>query len=161
MKIAFSKFFHSAASLAKRAALFIPKLIAAHPIITVAVVVAALVIGSGLYLYFGKGAGFGLPSPAGGPPVDADTSPDDTARETEPETDWSEIRILTILIEDDKVFVNDKEFKDAEELKQFLEDIYDDGKIVRLDDAQSILATRDWVVEVLNGLSISYTQAAA
>lgn len=93
--------------------------------------------------------------------MDADASPEDTAEETEPETDWSEVRILTVSIEDDKVFVNDREFKDAEELKEFLEDIYDDGKIVRLDDARSILATRDWVVEVLNGLSISYTQAAA
>lgn len=154
MKTIFSKLFGSAAGLVKSVVAFPVKFIVAHPI--AALVIGLLIVG-GIAggIYFGSGGGEpGLPSPAISTPVDTEISSEDP----EPEIGWTEVRQLTIVIEDDRVFVNDVEFEGAEELRAFLNEIYDDEKIVRLNDTQSILATRDWVIEVLNDLNISYTQ---
>lgn len=154
MKTIFSKLFGSAAGLLKSFIAFPVKFIVTHPIATL--VIGLLIVG-GIAggIYFGIGGGkFGIPSPVISTPVDAETPSEDP----EPEIDWTEVRQLTILIEDDRVFVNDIEFEGAGELRALFNEIYDDEKIVRLNDTQSILATRDWVIEVLNGLNISYTQ---
>lgn len=156
MKTGFSKFFGSMAKLVKSALAWIP----AHPVAALIIGGIIVVAGIGVGIYLGTGGGgLGFPSSATGAPVDTEISSEDP--EPEPEIDWDEVQQLTISIKDDRVFVNDVEFEGAEELRAFLDEIYDDGKIVQLDDAQSILATRDWVIEVLNDLNISYTQRAA
>lgn len=154
MKAGFSKFF----SLVARPIKFVAGWIPAHPIAALAIVGVLVAVGILGGIYFGNGGGeIGLPfsTSTTGAPVDTQIPSES------PDPDWDEVQQLTISIKDDRVFVNDVEFEGAEELRAFLDEIYDDGKIVQLDDAQSILATRDWVIEVLNDLNISYTQRAA
>lgn len=62
--------------------------------------------------------------------------------------------IICVTIREDKVFVNDVECKNADELNAYIQQIYSDQKVFKLYDERSILATYEWVESVFLDLGI-------
>ena len=60
----------------------------------------------------------------------------------------------TVTIREDQVFVGDKQIKNAEELKAYIEEINTDQAEFRLKDENSILDTYEWVTKVFEELKI-------
>lgn len=77
---------------------------------------------------------------------------------TETTTEAGNVNEVTIKIKEDKVWVNEKEIADKETLKAYLEEINNDDKKYTLEQENAILATYNWVVEVLDDLKIEYTE---
>ncbi len=73
-------------------------------------------------------------------------------QETEQE---GNVNVITIRVAGEQVSVNGREYKTPEELRSYLEEVYEDDKMVELVDDQSILAVYEWVQEVLEELEIS------
>ncbi len=62
-----------------------------------------------------------------------------------------------ITIKENQVFVGNKEFDNAEQLKEYIEEINHDEKEFQLNDENSILETYEWVLEVFESLKITLT----
>lgn len=61
---------------------------------------------------------------------------------------------VIILISEDSVTIEGVSIQDPDELKQVIERLYSDGVSFELEEKNSILATREWVVEVFDDLKI-------
>lgn len=120
------------------------------------VVAACIFLGSQFGLDFG-GSGLGLGG-NGGTALEQESIAAEESRaqdSAEKETNQGTVaNVITIRVVKDQVFVNDGEYADAEALRAYLEEAYDDEKIVELVDEQSILATYEWVQGVLDELEI-------
>ena len=77
---------------------------------------------------------------------------------TEATTEVGNSNEVTIKIQEDKVWVNDKQISDKDELKSYIEEINNDDKKYTLEQENAILATYNWVVGVLDELKIEYTE---
>lgn len=91
------------------------------------------------------------------PSISLDESDDDLSQSTDAgqtAPDTANSNEIIVRIEDRQVFVNGKECKDAEELKNYIEEISDDEKIFKLEEEHAILATYEWVTEVFHELGI-------
>lgn len=62
---------------------------------------------------------------------------------------------VTVLIEENKVFVEGQAVEDAAALKTYLERIHNDSRTYTLTEKNAILATHEWVLAVFNELKIS------
>ncbi len=62
---------------------------------------------------------------------------------------------ITVKITEDKVFVEDKEILNAEELKKYIEEINNDKRTYKLVEENSIKATHDWVIKTFEELKLS------
>lgn len=63
-------------------------------------------------------------------------------------------KVITVTIQNDKVFVGGKEFASAEALKEYIEEINSDEREFKLKDENSILATYEWVTEVFESMKV-------
>ena len=68
--------------------------------------------------------------------------------------------VVVVTIKGEQVFVGDKEFADASELKAYIEEINTDDREFKLQDENSILATYEWVVDVFEELKIQLVPVA-
>ncbi len=68
---------------------------------------------------------------------------------------------ITVTIHEDEVYVEDRQISDAEELREYLEEINTDGREYRLNDEDSILETYEWVHEVFEELNITLVEEAS
>ncbi|HOO78771.1 MAG TPA: hypothetical protein PLQ04_00140 [Lachnospiraceae bacterium] len=128
-------------------------------VIALIVLVVMILLGSKFDLgLFGSGTAFGDQAKE----QEAETEP--TKEEVEEETQDStkgeaaetdDAGCVVIRIEEDKVYVDDVEMANAEELKQHIEDINTDDMTFELVENQSILATHEWVVGVFDELQIT------
>ena len=133
------------------------------------IVVVLAVIAVILWLIFGKGIGFGNGDGNGEGTVTEESSSesaeaeerslpqeDEAANEDTDESDNEKILPdkITVIIQEDKVFVEDKQFEDADTLKEYIEEINSDSRVFYLEDKDSILATREWVEGVFEELQI-------
>lgn len=124
------------------------------------VAAVCIFLGSQFGLDFG-GDGLGLGG-NGGTVLEQESTDAKESQEqdsTEKETlQGAAANVITIRVVKDQVFVNDGEYADAEALRAYLEEAYDDEKIVELVDEQSILATYEWVQGVLDELEIAVVE---
>lgn len=134
-------------------------------IILIALIVLAIWFFSTHGFGFGNGNGNGIISSNSedGDGTQENASSDTEAvtteeSKTEATTEAGDINEITIKIKEDKVWVNDKEIADKDALKSYLEEINDDNKKYTLEQEDAILATYNWVVEVLDELKIEYTE---
>lgn len=123
------------------------------------VVAACIFLGSQFGLDFGgSGLGLGGNGGTGGTALEQESTAAEESRaqdSAEKETNQGTVaNVITIRVVKDQVFVNDGEYADAEALRAYLEEAYDDEKIVELIDEQSILAAYEWVQGVLDELEI-------
>ncbi len=122
------------------------------------VVAVCIFLGSQFGFHFGGG------SSGNGTTEGTMLEQESTAQSQEKDTSEQETNleavanVLTIRVVKDQVFVNDVEYADADALRAYLEDVYDDEKIVELVDEQSILATYEWVQGVLDELEIAVVE---
>ncbi len=65
---------------------------------------------------------------------------------------------ITVKIVEDKVYVENEEFADAESLKAYIEEINTDSREYYLEDENSILDTYEWVKGVFEELKIPLNQ---
>ncbi len=105
---------------------------------------------------FGNGLGFGN----GERIQNSDASETQTVTEENEERSTGDLsaslpQLVTVTIREDKVYVEDKEISDAEELKEYIESINTDDREYRLVDENSIRATYEWVNAVFDELKIS------
>ena len=122
-----------------------------------------------LFILFGKGIGFGSGSNSGDDKTVEDNNVSDAVnteeivqpvQEKEEESDETKDeeelpnRII-VTIKEDKVFIEDTQFEDAESLKEYLEEINTDYREFFLKDEGSILDTYEWVKEVFDELKIT------
>lgn len=61
---------------------------------------------------------------------------------------------VIVIIEENRVFINEAEYKDAEELKTYIESVNNDSRVFRLFEDQAIQATHDWVMDVFRELQV-------
>lgn len=61
---------------------------------------------------------------------------------------------VSIRIVEDRVFVDDEEVVNADDLKRAVEQKYTDKTVFELEESDSILATHEWVLEVFDELDI-------
>ena len=66
---------------------------------------------------------------------------------------------VEIKIEEDEVWINDKQVKNKKEFKSYIEKINDDDKKYTLVRKRDIQYTYDWVIEALDELNIEYTDS--
>ena len=129
------------------------------------IVVVLAVIAVILWLIFGKGIGFGngegtVTEESSSEAAEAEErslpQEDEAADEDTDESDNEKILPdkITVIIQEDKVFVEDKQFEDADTLKEYIEEINSDSRVFYLEDKDSILATREWVEGVFEELQI-------
>lgn len=62
--------------------------------------------------------------------------------------------VVIITIKENQVFVGERQFDTAEELKAYIEEIHTDEREFKLRDEHSILETYEWVVKVFDELKI-------
>lgn len=122
------------------------------------VIALCVLLGGQFGLNFG-GSGSGTGTNEGTVLEQESTAESQEKNTTEQETNLEAVaNVLTIRVVKDQVFVNDVEYADADALRAYLEDVYDDEKIVELVDEQSILATYEWVQGVLDELEIAVVE---
>ena len=119
------------------------------PIIIVLAVVADIFLFSNSGV-FGK-ASSNTENPTNTQQVTTTDSQNDNSSPADPNKDAN---IILVLIKENQVFVDGKECKDEEELKAYVQELYNDEKIFELEDSNSILATYEWVEKVFCELSI-------
>lgn len=127
--------------------------------ILIAVIIVILV----LVLLLGKGFGFGNGNGSGNAEgegtkqtvVEESTEINETDAAIPTEEIEQELPDeITITIKEDKVFVEDKQIENSEELKTYIEEINTDSKEYYLVDENSILDTYEWVTSVFDELKI-------
>lgn len=129
----------------------------------IAVVAIALFVLKGCR---GDGDGPGTPAGATGMPVMEQHTPEPTfppmPQNTPASTSGNEeenknSNVISVRIEEDRVYVNGEEIPDAEALEHLIEEINDDEKIFELTENEktSILATHNWVHDVFDELEIT------
>lgn len=98
-------------------------------------------------------------------PEETPKKAEETAQNTEGQKDKTDMadqadeteklpKVITVMIQRDKVFVGGKEFTDAEALKQYIEEINSDEREFKLKDENSILATYEWVTEIFKDMQV-------
>lgn len=145
-----------------------------------AVAVVAVVLFFGGFFFGGNGEGSGdglwkeamnivdnLFEPTESPDEEKKNSEEETenGKETEDKKDTEDLtdaankpeqlpKTMIVTIREDKVFVGDKEFTGADDLKAYIEEINSDEREFKLKDENSILATYEWVTEVFKALKV-------
>ncbi len=61
---------------------------------------------------------------------------------------------VTVTIRENQVFINDTEFKEAGELKNYIESVNSDGMVFKIIEDHAIQATYEWVTGVFRELEI-------
>jgi len=127
-------------------------------VVVIVAVILLLIFGNGLGLGFGNGLGFGSETRT---TESADDAVDNEVAEPDVPEDSRGISedetlpdLITVTIREDKVYVEDKEISDAEELRAYIEEINNDTREYKLVDENSIRDTYEWVVEVFDELKI-------
>ena len=127
-------------------------------IIVVAIImilVLALVFGKGLGLGKGNGSSDGNSIATSQTTVEESVDADETDETIQVDASSKELpNKITITIKEDKVYVEDKQIADAEELKSYIEEINTDSKEYILKDENSILDTYEWVTNAFDELKI-------
>lgn len=73
-------------------------------------------------------------------------------------TEEADSNVVIVTIEEERVFIGEKEFLDADELRSYLEETNNDDKEYEIKEIQSILATHEWVEAVFKALQIPVKQ---
>lgn len=116
-----------------------------------------------LALFIGKGIGFGKGNGSGDgdskvvvqTTVEEDTDSNKTDETVHEDGSTKELPDkITITINEDKVYVENKQIADSDELTTYLEEINTDSKEYILKDENSILDTYEWVTNVFDDLKI-------
>lgn len=121
----------------------------------IVILVLALVFGKGLGLGKGNGSSDGNSIATSQTTVEESVDADETDETIQVDASSKELpNTITITIKEDKVYVEDKQIADAEELKSYIEEINTDNKEYILKDENSILDTYEWVTNAFDELKI-------
>ena len=115
--------------------------------------VLAIIVIVILVLFFKFGVGNGDGSGDGS----TELSSQESVEVIEPEnnTDNQDLpNTIIVIIKENQVFVEEKQIEDADELKQYIEEINTDERKFELKEENSIMDTYEWVTKVFDELEI-------
>ena len=118
----------------------------------VVIILFIIIVVAAFFLLGGGGFGFGSGSGTNGNENSVSQS---NQEELNTETQGVDTSEITVTIKEDKVWVQDKEIEDKDELKSYIESINDDTKTYKLEQDNAILSTYNWVTEVFSDLQIT------